>query len=112
MTQFHVGQKVVCINDKLSDFRLPGFKYEDNPSLHGLTAGRLYTVRDVFVNPVTSQINVRLAEIIRPIGCNDRELANVEAGFHPDRFRPVVVRKTDISQFKAMLNPQKTEVTA
>lgn len=112
MSVFHVGQKVVCINDKLGEFRLPGFKYEEKPTLDGLVAGRIYTVRDVFDDPVTKQPLLRLVEIIRPRGCDSRKFANIEAGFHAARFKPVVERKTDISIFKAMLNPQKTEVLA
>lgn len=78
MTQFHVGQKVVCVNP-VDDLKL----------------GEIYTI---------TASHKEFVGVDRSYFCG--------LDFYAFRFRPIVKRKTDISQFKAMLNPQKTEVTA
>lgn len=102
MSNFQVGDRVVCINDEKKAFRLPGMSYQEDMGLDGLTSGVVYVIRDVFEHPVIAgAIMVRLVEITRPPVSNRR--LHIEAGFHVGRFRPVVDRKTDISLFQAML---------
>lgn len=104
---FTVGQKVVCINSDLNyGFRKPGLKYSGE--LGGLCKGAVYTVREVFLCETHDYVLIRLKEIRR--GFSKR--TGQEFGFDPLRFRPVTIRKTDISIFKAMLNPSKEQVSA
>lgn len=77
---FHIGQRVVCVDDK------------------GLTAGRVYTVREVTVSPIDNSEAIRLIEIIRPIGPGD---GGNEPPYRFFRFRPV--DETRLEVFRAML---------
>lgn len=90
---FHVGQKVVCVNDDPSWKGMPT----------GLTKGVVYTI-DALVEYPYEGIGVQLVEISLP----DNE--HHWPAFHPRRFRPVIERKTDISIFTRMLRP-KTAAT-
>ena len=95
---FHVGQKVVCINDEFV-----GECFEDVPHLP--LKGAVYTVRSIELMTAASGEQspiIRLVEIVNPV--MPWEIGEVEIGFVPNRFRPVTKRKTDISQFQAMLN--------
>jgi hypothetical protein len=103
---FYVGQKVVCVDAGGHDRYVPrGFK--SSREMHGLTEGRVYTVR--WVGPALFGVmGIRVDEIIRP----DCPIFGREAAFAAARFRPVVERKTDISLFTAMLNPKRDRVSA
>lgn len=98
MCNFKVGQKVVCINDNLKQFDIPGMVYID--SLDGLRKGVIYTIRSVYIEsygPHEGEVSVRLEEIIRPSAYGN------EVGYNPLRFKPLVEKKTDISIFQSML---------
>lgn len=96
-TSWHVGMKVVCVDDQWHD-----------PTAFGpcpLVAGVIYTVARI--QPATGlyrggcdHICVQVAEI------------NWERGFAAPRFRPVQKRKTDISIFTAMLHDKKEHAPA
>lgn len=100
MSNFRVGQKVVCVS-------VPDFRPEqpNKPILGGI-----YTVRSVAVNH-QGLPGIRLEEIRNPVGHFTGGFHD-EPGFFAWRFRSVVDRKTDISVFKAMLKPSKTRVDA
>jgi hypothetical protein len=86
---FRVGQKVVCVKNGAAKWR-------------GQTqarVGEIYTIRDVYVDPISGDVGIHLAEIINPL-----HPCGIEYGFYAKRFRPVVSRKTDISIFHAILN--------
>jgi len=90
---FHVGQKVVCIND------------ENTVSVE---VGKVYTIKTLIDCDLPTRV-----------GTWEGGLTLVEAspnpgtiGFARSRFRPVVTRKTDISIFTSMLNTQRTGVSA
>ncbi len=83
---FHVGQKVVCIDDTRREF---GLREWDNR----LRRGIIYTIRWV------GKYGVKLVEI------NRRTRHVSDTYYFADRFRPVIERKTDISIFTAMLAP-------
>jgi hypothetical protein len=103
--KFHVGQKVVCVND---NFEL-GFANQINIPEKGV----VYTVRDIeLATGVAGQkaIIVRLEEVVNPV--LDWDNGRMEVGFFPSRFRPLITRKTDISVFTAMLTGQKVSVPA
>lgn len=100
MTSFRVGQKVVCINGEISDRELADF-YRSEGIVFPRT-GTVYTIRQILW--LQEFYAIRLEEIVNPIV--EYRAITLEHAFHVDRFRPVVERKTDISQFKAMLNYQ------
>ncbi len=91
---FSVGQKVVCVD-------AGPFRGASVPT--PLVLNRVYTVAgfDLFECLI-------LAE--QP-GRNDAGWS-ADIGYAPDRFRPVVERKTDISIFTAMLTGKKQKVPA
>lgn len=104
---FTVGQKVVCVNaDVTAGYRIPGLNYSGD--LSGLRDGAVYTIREVFLCDIHGRVLISLNEIRRRV----QEGTKQEFGFDPRRFRPVDHRKTDISVFKAMLNPSKEQVSA
>lgn len=98
---FVVGQTVICVDDGDRDKTLPENAKLIADSMDGLTKGRRYTIRDVFFDEGWESVSVRLVEIVRPNSiCGG---VCYEAGYDPDRFRPVAERKTDISIFTNML---------
>jgi hypothetical protein len=78
---FRVGQKVVCVNASTCSYG----------SVCGeLTKGRIYEVSG-FKHWSDGDCYVYLV--------------GVQESWHPDRFRPIVERKADISALKALLVP-------
>lgn len=103
---FYVGQKVVFLG--FINARVPGKNchgWEQFPQ-----AEQVYTVRSVSAFPVTGGVMLRLEEVVN---APSPYIGGIyEIGFAAERFRPVVERKTDISIFKAMLNPSDERVSA
>ena len=102
---FHVGQKVVCVDDKIP--------------CRSLANGSIYTIRwfGLHVDPhFGTNLCVRLAEINpRPEESEllkDYPEALADVPYYASRFRPLVTRKTDISIFKRMLTPNQEKVRA
>jgi hypothetical protein len=93
-TSWHVGMKVVCV--------------DDNRAPH-LIAGEVYTVAKLFRGPVHS---VRYGWLEDAIGVGLVEFDTGADLFDARRFRPVQKRKTDISIFTAMLHDKKEHVDA
>jgi len=96
MTDFHVGQRVVCVDDE-------GFK---RPAFYGCeifpVKDNIYTIRQIAPSP-EGEAGFHLFEIVNKpraylIGC-------VEPYFLARRFRPLQERKTDISIFENLLVP-------
>ena|SRR5882672_1886203 len=100
---FHVGQKVVCVNDDCIEAGVLG----------PLKKGRIYTIRETGLRAWTDGAPcVRLTEIIRgPLCCEGGE-EECDTPYWASRFRPIVRRKTDISVFTAMLKPAKETIKA
>ncbi len=98
---FSVGQKVVCVNDKEFDDEAPNVIIIGD--MNGLKEGNIYTIREIFIDPVWGDAEVKLEEIIRPDDSYTPSVGFYESGFHYSRFRPVVRRETDISIFKEIL---------
>ncbi|WP_157733180.1 hypothetical protein [Bosea sp. AS-1] len=90
---FYVGQKVECLTIGPLKTGLPALS---------LKAGHIYTVARYSRAP-DGHMAVWLVEATA---------VYPEYGYLSERFRPVIERKTDISIFKAMLNPSKQEVSA
>ena len=88
---FYVGQKVVCVDAKASPGRIWG---ADRP-----VEGATYTIVGFSKSLYDGSETLCFEEI--------KNSSVVGLGYHARRFRPIVERKTDISIFKAMLNPSK-----
>lgn len=100
MNNFYIGQKVVWVGN-------PNGK--KSPPEYRLTKGKIYTIRDIDLRAVDLHgcATIRVEEMIRPVVfAIDVDLI-WEIGYHPNSFRPLVKKKTDISIFTAMLNKNK-----
>lgn len=97
---FYVGQKVVCVDADPGSYDSKGVTASSD--MDGLAHGRVYTIRAAGVDPFWREPALWLDEVVRPI-----RVVSHEVGFGAFRFRPVVERETDISIFRAMLNPAK-----
>lgn len=102
---FRVGQKVVCV-----DAVWRGGQQDRLGIPCPLKRGQIYTIRQIAVSwgayrdTTGPQVVLDLNEVSHP---DPNGL-----GFAAARFRPAATRKTDISIFKAMLNPQKLRTNA
>lgn len=99
---FHVGQKVMCIDVAGIDMR----QFARVPKEIAPIKGQVYTVRG-FSDAPNPGVAIFLEEIINPI---IRFVDNGwlgERSFMTFRFRPLIERKTDISIFTALLKPTK-----
>lgn len=89
---FHVGQKVVCIDDHI----LPG---EPGPYV---IRNAVYTIRSINEEPPwITLLFFELPPVWVPGWCT---------GYGIYAFRPLIERKTDISIFTEMLTPTKETV--
>jgi hypothetical protein len=81
---FHVGQKVVCVNDgKRGDYRGP-------------KKGETYTVREIAECPIENDCGLRLYEIVgETVQVVTGEI--LEVAFRTSRFRPLIERKSSTS---------------
>ena len=97
---FHVGQKVVCVNDR-GDTR--GFYYE--PQLP--KRGSVYTIREIVPRGAYGydEDGLFLVEIVNPLCIHLYPSGPMkgELQFRVSRFRPV--RTTNIDAFLKMLEP-------
>ncbi len=108
---FHVGQKVVCIGDDLAS----------GPDGHVLLTpiilpvkGKIYTIKSIEIGIVKGEPCLRFEEIEDQTAdvLAEGEIWEVQIVFDASDFCPLVDRKTDISQFEAMLTSQPSEVPA
>lgn len=96
MCNFRVGQKVVCVDDRPTPLGFaPPFEAGNVLTIIAITEGFSHHGRDFGL-------------IFHEVPC----VAPYDDGYSVKRFRPVVERKTDISIFKAMLNPSKQTLVA
>jgi hypothetical protein len=96
MSNFHIGQEIVCVDDRYTNDR------------YGATirAGTKYTIAWVgwFDNPFSpdlSCVGVHLEEVQRRRSRSRGADTNIVVPYRATRFRPV--RKTSIEVFEAML---------
>jgi hypothetical protein len=108
MSNFHVGQKVVCVNAERTSWRRKKFLGLINYTVwwSELIEGEIYEVKEVFHG--TDILSGEEGVGLKLAGMNN--YAN--SGFNAHRFRPLVERKTDISLFKAMLNKPTVRIDA
>lgn len=108
--EFHVGQKVVCVDD--GEYPLSSDRTWEIVKFDGeqwLEAGQVYTVNATYTDPIDADHCVLLREITRHATDEEFEAGVLEPGFLACRFRPLESRETDISIFKAMLEPTKAK---
>lgn len=107
-THWHVGMKVVCI--RVSKFN-HYYHYETD---HLPQEGAVYTVREIGRwNPAfPNHVTIYLCEIQNRPVLRKGLTHPLELFFYAEDFKPVQHRNTDISIFKAMLNPSKVEERA
>jgi hypothetical protein len=93
MIEWHVvGQRVVCIDDVMTEYR----------DEHHPIKGQIYTIRDVVPPDRSGQVSFRLCEIHNaPLEYLDYPGQLLECAFYARRFRPV--KKTSIEQFHRIL---------
>lgn len=93
---FHIGQKVVCVNDRLNAFGNP----KNNPmfDLEGLTKGSIYTIRWCGYDPGWDIAIVRIEEILRLKGTPWEDFP-----YGAPRFAPLKKKQTSIAVFQEML---------
>lgn len=107
-TSWHVGMKVVCVQ------AYPNIAVYGDETVP--RAGRVYTIREIGPAPGDGEICVLLSEIVNQtriyVHRSTGEKFLGEPGFAAGYFRPVEVRKTDISIFTRMLEPKKGRVGA
>jgi hypothetical protein len=98
MTDWFVGQRVVCVDAS---------GYHHRYILSGsLQQGAVYTIREIAFRD--GDLGVLLEEIVCRRWCEGN---GVEFGFLIGRFRPVVIPEADIAQFEAILRGvEKREV--
>lgn len=103
MTNFFVGQRVVCIDDAP---RQSGCMWWPGEQIH---RDRIYTVARLFVDFENEPV-VSLLEVTR---CGPLTRSHPgRIGYAIFRFRPLVTKQTNIEVFTAMLNPKKQEIEA
>lgn len=106
---FRVGQKVVCVTKN----KMVGIIERE----HAISLGAvypeengIYTVREIYVSrsgvPAVLLTELNNCALSLSLG------AARECGFAASWFRPALQRKTDISVFKAVLNPARSAVLA
>lgn len=102
---WHIGMKVVCVDDTFDDDRpLRVIAQETIPE-----AGEVYTIRGIgfFLPHLPNRLCVRLVEITNPNKLYRQ--GRYERAFGIWRFRPVKTRTTDIAIFTQLLNPSKVD---
>ena len=99
MAMFRIGQKVVCVNDDV-------IQYMTGYVSSWVKIGKIYTIREILPPDfiLTDEFCLCLEEII-----SDQHPMGGEYGWRFSRFRPLTERKTDISIFTKMLNPDHAD---
>jgi len=99
MSDWYVGQKVVCVDDGLHE-------WSQHPEAQGCVVplkGSVYTIRDIriVVSSCQGEIIALWVEEIRNPEMRFYDVhQQLEPGWHAEYFRPLVDVETDISIFK------------
>lgn len=111
--EWHVGMKVVCVNDRykcvLIYRRWFGWRKSERIILHNLNRGDVYTVTGmdkIVLKDGRDHVGVFLAE------AQHFDTGGPSLSFPAQLFRPVQTRKTDISVFTKLLKGKRVEVDA
>lgn len=102
---FYVGQKVVCVND---DWSMKLTKWERFKAMFRRpdtdpVQGSVYTIREIVSHEARSWLRFYECE-------NRPEMGFGEPAYLITSFRPVVERKTDISELTAILNGKRIQL--
>lgn len=89
---FYVGQKVVCIDDG-----------EQTQLGDRVEVGQIYIIQEFYIIWIEDN---RCAVLLQGLRRNHMLFGD---GWSINRFRPLQEKKTDISIFKALLNPVKQD---
>ncbi len=103
------GDKIVCINDTIDEFSVPGLLYAGD--LDGLSKGTIYTVKKLYVDQF-DDVMVDLVEITRADNPNFADGDSL--GYNAKRFRPVSDSTTKIGAqyIRSVLNKSKVPCNA
>lgn len=105
MSNFRVGQKVVCISKgKMSCANLDALRYAKPQPKYGV----VYTVRAINVWPDRTLLRFEEIDNSHMIP----RFGKIEPGFNAKLFRPVVARKTSIEVFHRILDKVNEGVPA
>ena len=100
MTPFHVGMRVVCVDDCVRRYESLAQNVDFTGDLNGLSKGEVYTVREVSPFPWNEDVlTLKLVEIVRPLG----DGVIIETGFVAARFRPAHENRMD--ELRTLLAP-------
>ena len=95
MSNFRVGQKIVCVDDNKNKNPPPfGFRWTGKISI---SKGNVYTIKSIGVHPVIGSTCVELIEVMKR--------SDTDYGYNVCRFRPLISQSDDIAMFKALLAP-------
>lgn len=110
MSNFRIGQKVVCIDDDST----PPPEFVVLSHVEHPKKGMIYTVKEFQIAAVSGLPCMLVEEIPDQIAIllHEGELCSARVLFRQNQFRPLVRRKSDISVFKSMLTPQNEQVPA
>jgi len=98
--KFVVGQKVVCVDNTFHpEWSIGNI---NRPVTKELEHGKIYTIREIFMNLTFNRPCLRLEGIVRCTGVMSG--IPYEMGFDYQRFAPLKEKKTDISIFNEILN--------
>jgi hypothetical protein len=100
---FHVGQKVVCVDDSM-DERFVLFRMYP-------VRGNIYTIRDLPFITAVNTVGVLLEELRNPVA-SWLNAEDSEPSFRLDRFRPVTERETSIEFAHEILRSASQKVEA
>jgi hypothetical protein len=96
---FHVGQKVVCVDDSFWPKKMNTVSWIPE-------VGAALTIRDIFLCPKTNIVGLRFVDR----QCMSLLIPNQEYGLQHFCFRPASLITTDISVFTAMLVKPPSEL--
>jgi hypothetical protein len=101
VTHFQVGQKVVCIaNGTWEKTKVLV------PDIIVPLKNEIYTVREIYLDPVLDVVGIRLKEIVNKRYKYENHPEPMEPGWFPADFRPI--KETSIEVFeKLLINPPK-----
>lgn len=84
---FHIGQKVVCVNDAPPPSRT---------DMEPLILNKIYEIKEIVPFPSYSIYFGEIAICVK--------IQKYRNYWHQDRFKPLIEKKTDISTFNKILN--------
>lgn len=92
MSNFRVGQKVVCVDDRANVSPPPiGYTWS---GMINISKGEIYTIESIVTHPYTGCVCATFIEVPRR--------SMMDFGYSVKRFRPLITPKQDIALFHAL----------